>query len=169
MALFAWVTIFDVQRNRACLEYAFDELYLHGLEARLEEWHLSRVTRIGQNTLCRLVATPCEHCPDDILKQWNATRMPREQHATCHCTAVSGPASRSSRLDITISRGPRSPRNPLTAHSGWSTPTTRTRPVISSSAQAFATTTATSSPVSTWCLSGSEVAINTPRTSSPIS
>ena len=41
--------------------------------------------------------------------------------------------------------------------------------MISFSVQAFATTMATSSQVSTWCLSGSEVAISTPRTSSPIS
>ena len=89
--------------------------------------------------------------------------------ATCHCTAVSGPASSWSRLDITISPGPRSPRSPITAHSGGSTPTTRTRPAISSSVRAFATTTDSSSQVSTWCLSGLDVAISTPRTSTPSS
>ncbi len=83
--------------------------------------------------------------------------------------SVSGPASGSYRLFITISPGRLSPKSPITAHNGGSTPTTRTRPVILSSVQAFATTTAKSSRVSTWCLSGSEVAISTLQTSSPIS
>ena len=39
--------------------------------------------------------------------------------ATCHCTAVSGPASRSSRLDITISPGPRSPEKPDYGAQWW--------------------------------------------------
>ena len=40
--------------------------------------------------------------------------------ATCHCTAVSGPASGSSRLQLLrCSPGPRSPRSPITGAQWW--------------------------------------------------